>query len=152
MADCFDVARLIVDRTEGSTIFQAALAGVAAALVEVGGQGRWTQREADVQRQGLLRVAALAASSRSTAARGRTCPCSRTRPTYSATGTASGSPRWRSGPPSTRARVSAGERTRSETMSGKSYLPPPVLSYGLSSLAAAPGDLLASIARPLAGD
>src|SRR5580700_6702431 len=58
LADCFDVARLIVDRTEGSTILQAALAGIPAVLVEVGGQGRWSQAEADVQRLGLLRMAA----------------------------------------------------------------------------------------------
>jgi predicted deacylase len=59
-AGCFDVARVIVDRLEGSTIYQAARAGTIAVLVEVGGRGLWSQAEADVQRHGLLRVAALA--------------------------------------------------------------------------------------------
>jgi len=60
MADCFDVARVIVSRLEGSTVRTAALAGIPAALVEVGGRGHWSQEEADVQREGLRRVAALA--------------------------------------------------------------------------------------------
>src|SRR5712692_10581617 len=59
MADCFDVARLIVNRTEGSGISEAAAAGIPAVLVEAGGEGRWSQTEADVQRAGLRRVAAL---------------------------------------------------------------------------------------------
>jgi uncharacterized protein len=58
MADCFDVPRLIVDPLEGSTIRAAALAGIPAVLIEVGGEGRWSQEEADVQRSGLRRVAA----------------------------------------------------------------------------------------------
>ena len=60
MADCFDVARLIVSHLDGSTVTEAARAGIPAALVEIGGLGRWTQAEADVQRDGLRRVAALA--------------------------------------------------------------------------------------------
>jgi uncharacterized protein len=60
LADCFDVSRLMVERLEGSTIRAAALAGIPAALVEVGGEGRWSQREADVQREGLRRAAAVA--------------------------------------------------------------------------------------------
>ena len=58
MADCFDVPRLIVDPLEGSTIRAAALAGIPAVLIEVGGEGRWSQQEADVQRSGLRRAAA----------------------------------------------------------------------------------------------
>src|SRR6185437_11222852 len=60
MADCFDVARLIVSHLDGSTVTEAARAGVPAALVEIGGLGRWTQAEADIQRDGLRRVAMLA--------------------------------------------------------------------------------------------
>jgi uncharacterized protein len=60
LADCFDVSRLMVERLEGSTIRAAAVAGIPAALVEVGGEGRWSQREADVQREGLRRAAAVA--------------------------------------------------------------------------------------------
>ena len=58
MADCFDVPRLIVDPLQGSTIRAAALAGIPAVLIEVGGEGRWSQEEADVQRSGLRRAAA----------------------------------------------------------------------------------------------
>jgi len=58
MADCFDVPRLIVDPLEGSTIRAAAMAGIPAVLIEVGGEGRWSQEEADVQRNGLRRIAA----------------------------------------------------------------------------------------------
>ena len=60
LANCFDVARIIVNRTAGSTIREAALAGIPTALVEGGGEGRWSQDEADIQRRGLHRVAALA--------------------------------------------------------------------------------------------
>ena len=93
LADCFDVARLIVNRTAGSTIREAALAGIPAALVEVGGEGRWSQEEADIQRRGLHRVAAMVGILQAKKAPGRTCPSSRTRQTCSATVPASGSPR-----------------------------------------------------------
>jgi uncharacterized protein len=59
MADCFDVPRLVVDPLAGSTIRTAALAGIPAVLIEVGGMGTWSQEEADVQRSGLRRIAAL---------------------------------------------------------------------------------------------
>jgi len=59
MADCFDVSRIIVSSLEGDTIAAAAAAGVPAVLVEVGGQGRWSQAEADIQSEGLRRVAEL---------------------------------------------------------------------------------------------
>jgi predicted deacylase len=58
MADCFDVPRLVVDPLAGSTIRAAALAGIPAVLIEVGGMGQWSQHEADVQRSGLRRIAA----------------------------------------------------------------------------------------------
>ncbi len=155
VADCFDVARLIVDRTEGSTIFQAAQAGVAAALVEVGGQGRWTQAEADVQRQGLHRAAALAGivPASDPAARphlplfedaadvrsdrhglwfpevaGRGCG-GRGRP---------------AGPQLEDAGLGDEVQEILAPVAG-------VLVFGLSSLAAGPGDPLASIARPSPG-
>ncbi len=60
MADCFDVPRLVVDPLAGSTIRAAALAGIPAVLIEVGGMGVWSQEEADVQRSGLRRIAAQA--------------------------------------------------------------------------------------------
>ena len=60
MADCFDVPRLVVDPLAGSTIRAAALAGIPAVLIEVGGMGTWSQEEADVQRNGLRRIAAQA--------------------------------------------------------------------------------------------
>jgi predicted deacylase len=155
LADCFDVARLIVDRTEGSTILQAALAGIPAVLVEVGGQGRWSQAEADVQRLGLLRMAAQVG--------------------ILPAGPADGDPRphlplfedaadvlsdrhglWFPAV-DVGASVARGTRVgRLEDAFGdtvQEILAPVagVLTFGLGSLAAAPGDLLASIARPLPG-
>jgi uncharacterized protein len=150
VAECFDVARLIVDRTEGSTIVQAAHAGVAAALVEVGGQGRWTQAEADVQRQGLLRVAALA---------GIVQADGHPRPQLPLFEDAADALSDRHGLwfPDVAAGTSVAQGTRlgrlEDAFGDTSWevLSPAagVLTYGLSSLAAAPGDLLASIARPL---
>jgi uncharacterized protein len=149
VADCFDVARLIVDRTEGSTIFQAALAGVSAVLVEVGGQGRWTQAEADVQRQGLLRVAALAGILDGDSHHPPRLPLFEEAAdvlsdrhglwfpevevgTAVDQGTCLG-----------RLEDALGDTVR-EVMAPATG----VLTYGLASLAAVPGDLLASIARP----
>jgi uncharacterized protein len=93
MAKCFDGARLIVSRTDGSSITEAAAAGIPAVLVEVGGEGRWSQAEADVQRAGLRRVSALAGILPGESA-GRRSPCSKTWPTCSATTPAFGSPRF----------------------------------------------------------
>ena len=91
MADCFDVPRLIVDPLEGSTIRAAALAGIPAVLIEVGGEGRWSQEEVDIQRsRPAPRRGAGGHTCRPKKAPGRTCPSSRTRPTCSATVPASG--------------------------------------------------------------
>jgi uncharacterized protein len=152
VADCFDVARIIIDRTEGSTIFHAARAGIAAALVEVGGQGRWSQAEADVQRRGLLRVAALA---------GILPADNAARPHLPLFEDAADVLSDRHGlwfpEVSVGASVARGARLgRLEDAFGdtvREVLTPAagVLIYGLSSLAAAPGDLLACIARPVPG-
>ena len=150
MADCFDVARLIVSHLDGSTVTEAARAGIPAALVEIGGLGRWTQAEADVQRDGLRRVAALA---------GILPGAAETRPRL---------PLFEDGADllSDRAglwfpevavgeRVAAGARLgRLEDIFGddvQEIVAPVagVLSFGLGSLAAKEGDLLASIIRPL---
>jgi predicted deacylase len=150
VADCFDVARVIVDRLEGSTVFQAARAGVAAALVEVGGQGRWTQAEADTQREGLLRVAALAGILPDRGgARNRV-------PLYEDAADVL-SDRHGLWFPEVAPGVSVAEGTllgRLEDVFGDTVvevLAPAAgeLIYGLSSLAAAPGDLLAYISRPV---
>jgi uncharacterized protein len=150
LADCFEVSRLIVDRTEGSTIHEAALAGIPAALVEVGGQGRWSLAEADVQRRGLRRAAALA---------GILPPEEGPRPHLPLFEDAADVLSERSGlwfP-----EVPAGTFVTNGTRLGRledafgdevqEILAPAagVVSYGLSSLAAAEGDLLASIARPV---
>jgi predicted deacylase len=150
LADCFDVARVIVDRTEGSTILQAALAGIPAVLVEVGGQGRWSQAEADVQRRGLLRVAALA---------GILPADNGARPPLPLFEDAADVLSDRHGlwfpEVDVGASVDRGTRLgRLEDAFGdtvQEILAPVagVLTYGLGSLAAGPGDLLASIARPL---
>ena len=151
VADCFDVARLIVDRTEGSTIFQAALFGVAAALVEVGGQGSWTRAEADVQRQGLLRVAALAGIVDGESHQRPRLPlfedaadvlCDRHGLWFPEVGVGTAIDQG--------TRLGRLEDALGDTV--RDVLAPAagVLTYGLASLAAVPGDLLASIARPLA--
>jgi predicted deacylase len=152
LAGCFDVARLIVDHLQGSTIYQAAQAGVAAALVEVGGQGRWTQAEADVQRQGLLRAAALA---------GILSAGDPARP---------GLPLFEEAADVISDRhglwfpeVAVGTSVQPGTRLGRledpfgdevqEILAPVagVLTYGLASLAAGPGDLLAALSRPAPG-
>jgi uncharacterized protein len=152
LAECFEVSRLIVDRTQGSTIHQAALAGIPAALVEVGGEGRWSQAEADVQRRGLLRAAALA---------GILPPEEGPRPRLPVFEDAADVLSERTGlwfpevPVGTF--VTDGARLgRLEDAFGdvvQEILAPVagVVTYGLSSLAAAEGDLLASISRPVPG-
>jgi hypothetical protein len=152
VADCFDVARIIVEGLEGSAIFQAALAGVAAALVEVGGQGRWSQAEADVQREGLLRVAALAGI---LPANGDARPHL---PVFEeAAGVLSDRhglwfPEVDVGAPVTQGtRLGRVEDAFGDTVWEVRAPAAGVLTFGLSSLAAGPGDLLAYIVRPLPG-
>jgi predicted deacylase len=152
LAECFEVARLIVNRTEGSTIREAALAGIPAALVEVGGGGRWSEAEADVQRRGLRRVAALTGIlPAEEGARPHL-------PVFEDAGDVlSERPGLWFPEVSIGTFVARGTRLgRLEDAFGdvvQEILAPAagVLSYGLSSLAAAEGDLLASIARPVPG-
>jgi predicted deacylase len=150
LADCFDVPRLIVDRLEGSTIRAAALAGIPAALVEVGGQGRWSQEEADIQRNGLRRAAALAGI----------LPAEEgPRPHLPLFEDAADVLSERPGLwfPEAPVGTSVAQGTRLGRLEDafgeevQEVLAPVtgVLIYGLSSLAAVEGDLLASIARPL---
>jgi uncharacterized protein len=153
VADCFDVARLIVDRTEGSTIFQAALAGVAAALVEVGGQGRWSQTEADVQRQGLLRVAALAGIIEADGQVRSHLPLFEDAADVLSDRHGLWFPEVEVGASVTQgARLGRLEDAFGDMVWEVLAPAPGVLTYGLCSLAAAPGDLLASIARPSPGN
>ena len=150
VADCFDVACIIEEQLEGSAIYQAARAGIATALVEIGGQGLWSQADADVQRQGLLRVAALA---------GILPGGGGTRPRLPIFEEAAGVLSDRHGLwfPEVHVGASVAEGTRLgrvEDALGDSVwevLSPAagVLTFGLSSLAAGPGDLLAYIARPV---
>jgi uncharacterized protein len=156
LADCFDVARLIVDHTEGSTIFQAALAGIPAVLVEVGGHGRWSQAEADVQRHGLLRLAAqvgiLPAVPAGLADGDARAPL----PLFEDAADVHSDRHGLWFPlVDIGAAVAEGTRLgRLEDAFGdtvQEILAPVagVVTFGLGSLAASPGDLLASIARPL---
>jgi len=150
LADCFEVARLMVDRLEGSTIRAAALAGIPAALVEVGGEGRWSQEEADVQRRGLRRAAVLVGILSADEGTRPHLPMFEDaanvlseRPGLWFPEIAVGSP------------VAKGTRLgRLEDAFGDEVQEilapvPGVLIFGLSSLAAVKGDLLAAIARPL---
>jgi predicted deacylase len=152
LAECFEVARLILSRTEGSTVSEAALAGIPAALVEVGGGGRWSQAEADVQRRGLHRVAALAGIVPADEGARPHLPVFE-----DAADVLSEHPGLWFPELSVGTVVARGTRLgRLEDAFGdvvQEVLAPEagVLSYGLSSLAAAEGDLLASIARPVPG-
>lgn len=150
MADCFDVSRLIVSHLDGATVTEAARAGIPAALVEIGGLGRWTQAEADVQREGLRRVAALA---------GILPPDGGTRPRLPVYEDAADLLSDRAGlwfpEVAVGSPVAEGTRLgRLEDAFGddvQEIVAPVagVLSFGLGSLAAAKGDLLASIVRPV---
>jgi hypothetical protein len=152
LAGCFDVARLIVDHLRGSTIYQAAQAGVAAALVEVGGQGRWTQAEADVQRQGLLRAVALAGIRPGGAEARPRLPVFEEAADVLSDRHGLWFPEVAVG-----ASVQPGTRLgRLEDPFGDEIdeiLAPVagVLTYGLASLAAGPGSLLAALSRPVEG-
>jgi predicted deacylase len=150
LADCFDVPRLIVDRLAGSTIRAAALAGIPAVLVEVGGEGHWSQEEADIQRRGLRRAAALAGI----------LPAEEgPRPHLPLFEDAADVLSERPGLwfPEVAVGTSVAQGTRLGRLEDafgdevQEILAPAtgVLIYGLSSLAAVEGDLLASIARPV---
>lgn len=155
MADCFDGGKLIIEHTQGSTIQQAALAGIAAVLIEIGGQGQWSPDEVAVQRDGLRRVAELAGILPPAGGAG---PGTSTRahlPIFEDAGDVISDraglwfPEVPIGSP-----VEKGTRLgRLEDVFGddvQEIVSPAagVLSYGLSSLAAVQGDLLASITRP----
>jgi uncharacterized protein len=152
LADCFEVARLIVSRTEGSTTREAALAGIPAALVEVGGAGRWSQAEADVQRSGLRRAAAVAGIVPAGEGARPHLPVFEDAADVLSERPGLWFPEVPVGAP-----VAVGTRLgRLEDAFGdqvQDILAPAagVLCYGLSSLAADEGDLLASIARPVPG-
>lgn len=149
LADCFDVTRLIVDHTHGSTIFQAALAGIPAVLVEVGGEGRWSQEQADIQRHGLHRLAAAAGILPAEQSARPHLPVFE-----DAADVLSDRPGLWFPEVAIGSLVAEGMRLgRLEDAFGdavQEILAPVagVLTFGLSSLAAAEGDLLASIARP----
>ena len=151
MADCFDVSRLIVSHLDGATVTETARAGIPAALVEIGGLGRWTQAEADVQRDGLRRVAALAGILPGAEARARPrLPVFEDAADLLSDRAGLWFPEVSVGTP-----VAEGTRLgRLEDAFGddvQEIVAPVagVLSFGLGSLAAAKGDLLASITRPV---
>jgi predicted deacylase len=159
MADCFDAGRLIIEHTPGSAIQQAALAGIAAVLIEIGGQGQWSPDEVAVQRDGLRRVAELAgivpaAGGAATGASDRPHL-----PIFEDAGhVISDRPGLWFPEAAIGAAVEQGTRLgRLEDVFGddvQEIVSPAagVLSYGLSSLAAVKGDLLASITRPAPGN
>jgi predicted deacylase len=150
LANCFGVARLIVGSTEGSTVSTAALAGIPAALVEVGGSGRWLPEEADVQRTGLHRAAALAGILPAEEGTRSALPVFE-----DAADVLSKRPGLWFPEVAVGTLVTEGTRLgRLEDVFGDvvdEILAPVtgVLIYGLSSLAAVQGDLLASLARPV---
>lgn len=152
LAACFDAGRVLVSRLHGDTLAAAALAGVPAVLIEAGGQGQWSQREADIHREGLRRAATLAGIVPGSEPARPRLPvfedaadvlCERPGLWFpeAAVGTT----------------VEQGTRLgRWEDVLGtevQDILAPVagVLVYGLSSLAATEGDLLACLARPVPG-
>jgi predicted deacylase len=158
MADCFDAGRLIVEHTQGAAIQQAALADIAAVLIEIGGQGQWSPEEVAVQHDGLRRVAALAGILPDAGGPGAGVGARPPLPVFEDAGDVI----------SDRAglwfpEVAVGTAVEPGTRLGwledvfgddaQQIVSPAagVLSYGLSSLAAAKGDLLASITRPVPG-
>lgn len=150
LADCFDVGLLMMLRTEGATVSAAALAGIPAALVEVGGEGRWSEEDVDVQRRGLHRAAQLVGVLPGQAGTRPRLPILESTAVLSEQAglwfpdVAPGTP------------VVEGTRLGNlEDPFGavlQEVLSPVagVLAFGLSSLAAAEGSLLACIARPAA--
>jgi uncharacterized protein len=150
MADMFDVARLLVERTEGSTVRTAALNGAHALLVEIGGEGRWSQGEADVQGHGLRRVLTVAGIMPG-GGTGR-----HRLPVFEDAGDviAKRGGLWFPA-------ASVGSTVDEGAVLGhlesvlgddvQEILSPAagVITYGLSSLAAVPGDLLVSLSRPV---
>ena len=150
MADCFDVPRLIVDPLAGSTIRAAALAGIPAVLIEVGGEGHWSQEEADVQRNGLRRVAAQVGILPAEAGARPHLPLFEDAADVLSEGPGLWYPEVTPG-----TWVAEGTRLgRLEDPLGDvvQEIQAPaagVLIYGLGSLAAVEGSLLASIARPI---
>ncbi len=152
LANCFDVARLIVSTAGGDTVGTAALAGIPAALVEVGGRGQWSQDEADVQRTGLRRAAAMASILPAEEAGRPDLPVFEDAASVLSDRAGLWFPEVAVG-----TSVTQGTRLgRLENALGdivREILAPAagVLIYGLSSLAAVEGDLLASIAQPAPG-
>jgi predicted deacylase len=152
LAACFDVSRVIVSRLHGDTLGAAAQAGIPAVLIEAGGQGQWSQREADIQRDGLRRVARLAG-----VLPGRGAERPRLPVFEDAVGVLCGRPGLWFPEIAVGTTVEEGTRLgRWEDILGnevEQILAPVagVLVYGLSSLAAAEGDLLAFLARPARG-
>ena len=149
MADCFDVARVIVSRLEGSTVRTAALAGIPAALVEVGGRGLWSQDEVDVQREGLRRVAALAGLLPAEAEARPHLPVFEDTADVLSEHPGLWFPEVAVGTSVVKGtRLGRIEDAFGDVVHEILAPVPGVLVFGLSSLAAAQGDLLAAIAQP----
>lgn len=59
MASQFDVPRVVLVDTEGTSTTEASRAGIPSVLIEVGGEGKWSPSEVAVQREGLDRLAKI---------------------------------------------------------------------------------------------
>jgi predicted deacylase len=148
LAGCFDVDQLVMSWMEHDTVGAASLAGIPAVLVEVGGEGRWSEEEVDIQRRGLHQVAQLVGVLPGGAGTRPRLPVSESTDVLS-----EHAGLWFPD-------AAAGTTVVEGTCLGRLEDPfgavlqevlapiPGVHSYGLSSLAAVKGDLLASIARP----
>jgi predicted deacylase len=152
LADCFDVSRIVVSRMQGDTLAAAAMAGIPAVLVEAGGQGQWSQAEADIHRDGLRRVAALAGILPGDDTGRPRLPVFEDAADVLCKRPGLWFPEIAVGTTVTKgARLGRWESVLEDEV--EEILAPVagVLVYGLSSLAAAEGDLLAFLARPMPG-
>lgn len=56
LASQFDVPRVVLVDTAGTSTTEASRAGIPSVLIEVGGEGKWSRSEVAVQREGLDRI------------------------------------------------------------------------------------------------
>jgi uncharacterized protein len=153
LADCFRVARTITTKTQGSTVFTAASAGIPSVLIEHGDRGAWADEEVDVQFAGLSAVAASVGIVSESAREPRAA-----HPIFQTTGrlTADQDGLWfpRLEPGS---RVSKGdvigtiEDPFGALITSSTAPCDGIYIYGLSALSVHAGDFLASIAQPVEG-
>lgn len=153
LANCFDVNRRLVMSSNGTTIQAATAAGIPSVLVEVGGQGRWSEHEVDVQRTGLHQVAATIGLTGSPRTRKEgTLPAFDSGPTTSSDHAGLWFPDVAPGEPVTAGQLLGTVEDPFGTALQQVRAPATgVVAYALTSLAVNRGDLVVALARPTEG-